>query len=43
MQKGDTLYSIARRHGTTVETLVSANHLPSGGTVIAIGQALVIP
>lgn len=43
VQRGDTVYSIARRHGTTVDALVAANHLATGGTVIAAGQTLVIP
>ncbi|RIH88539.1 septal ring lytic transglycosylase RlpA family protein [Calidithermus roseus] len=38
VQKGDTLYSIARRHGTTVETLKTLNGLNSD--VIKVGQVL---
>jgi len=39
---GDTLYSIAARNGTTVETLLRANGLPNVNFVYA-GQRLVIP
>ncbi len=38
---GDTLYSIARRYGTTVYALMDANGLQ--GTTIYAGQRLVIP
>lgn len=40
VQKGDTLYSIARRHGTTVEALKALNGLK--GDVIRVGQVLVV-
>jgi LysM repeat protein len=39
VQKGDTLYSIARRHGTTVNAIMAANgmtnpdHIRSGQTL----------
>ena len=36
---GDTLYSIARQHGTTVSQLVALNNLPSAES-IRIGQTL---
>lgn len=39
--RGDTLYSIARRYGTTVELIMQANHLPN--TNIYVGQLLHIP
>ena len=39
---GDTLYSIARRYGTTVNTLTALNNLPSAGS-IRIGQTLRLP
>lgn len=39
--EGDTLYSLARRYGTTVEAIRTANRLE--GDAIVIGQALVIP
>lgn len=39
--RGDTLFSLARRFGTTVRTLMAANNLTS--TTIRIGQQLVIP
>jgi len=41
VQPGDTLFSIAMRYGTTVESLVYANGLTS--EVINIGQMLTIP
>jgi len=39
---GDTLYSIARRHGTTVWALARANHLLNHHVIYA-GQRLTIP
>lgn len=39
---GDSLSSIARDYGTTAETLVSANGLPSADAISA-GQRLIIP
>lgn len=39
--KGDSLYSIARKFNTTVETLKEANNLTSNN--LAIGQILIIP
>lgn len=39
---GDTLYSIARRYGTTVSELVALNHLPSA-EAIHTGQVLRLP
>jgi LysM repeat protein len=42
VQWGDTLYSIARRFGTTVEALVLANGLPNAWQIFA-GQELLIP
>lgn len=38
---GDTLFSIARRYGSTVDAIKQANHLT--GTNIYVGQRLVIP
>jgi LysM repeat protein len=38
--RGDTLYSIARRYGTTVNAIVAANHLVGVG--IYVGQRLLI-
>ena len=40
---GDTLSAIATRYSTTVAAIVAANNLPSSGTVLNIGQRLVIP
>jgi murein DD-endopeptidase MepM/ murein hydrolase activator NlpD len=42
VQPGDTVYSIAQRFGTTVETIVAANEI-SDASVIRVGQRLVIP
>ena len=39
---GDTLFSIARRFGTTVQAIVSLNRLPNAN-VIYVGQVLLIP
>ncbi|MCZ7583642.1 MAG: LysM peptidoglycan-binding domain-containing protein [Deltaproteobacteria bacterium] len=39
--RGDTLYSISRRTGTTVDALMTANCLTS--TIIFSGQALRVP
>lgn len=41
VQRGDTLYSTARRYGTTVEAIQSANGL--AGNAIYVGQQLRIP
>ncbi len=41
VQAGDTLFSLARRYGTTVDDLLRANHLASDN--IYIGQQLIIP
>lgn len=41
VKHGDTLYSIAGAHGTTVTALQSANQLH--GTLLKIGQKLMIP
>lgn len=41
VQRGDTLYSIARRFGTTILAIQQANNLR--GTTIYAGQRLVIP
>ncbi|HEU4740719.1 MAG TPA: septal ring lytic transglycosylase RlpA family protein [Meiothermus sp.] len=40
VQKGDTLYSIARKYGTSVQAIQQANNLP--GDVIKIGQVLTV-
>jgi len=42
VQAGDTVYSIARRFGTTVEAIVAANHLADPAQ-INVGQVLIIP
>jgi hypothetical protein len=41
IQKGDTLYSIAKRYGTTVQTLKDDNNLTSD--MIYVGQKLQVP
>jgi len=41
VQRGDTLWDIARRFGTTVQAIMSANNLTS--TTIYVGQRLIIP
>ncbi|SDN79811.1 LysM peptidoglycan-binding domain-containing protein [Alkalicoccus daliensis] len=42
VKSGDTLYSIAKRHGVTVSQMVSANKL-SNANLIRVGQVLTIP
>ncbi len=42
VQQGQTLWSIAQRHGVTVDALAAANGL-GDNEVIAVGQPLVIP
>jgi LysM repeat protein len=42
VQRGDTLYSIAVRHNTTVEALMVANNL-SNPNLIYVGQTLKVP
>ncbi|MFQ6013845.1 MAG: LysM peptidoglycan-binding domain-containing protein, partial [Anaerolineae bacterium] len=42
VKPGDTLYSIARRHGTTVQAIVDANNI-TDRTKIYTGQKLIIP
>lgn len=42
VKPGDSLYSIARTHGTTAATLAAVNELPDPD-VLVVGQALVIP
>lgn len=39
---GDTVYRIATKYGTTVDTIVRLNGLPEGGAKISIGQVLLI-
>ncbi len=41
VQRGDTLFAVASRHGTTVAALMQANGLSS--SVIYVGQRLAIP
>jgi LysM repeat protein len=41
VRRGDTLYSIARRYGTTVKVLMAANGMAS--PAIKVGQSLYIP
>jgi LysM repeat protein len=42
VQRGDTLYSIARRYGTTVEAIAAANGIANPSR-IRVGQTLTIP
>ena len=42
VRRGDTLWSIARSHGVTMESIVSSNGLKSDDT-LAVGQVLQIP
>ena len=39
--KGDTLYKISRKNGTSIELIARANNLP--GIMLQIGQQLVVP
>ncbi len=41
VRPGDTLFSLARRYGTTIEAIVAANRLPTYN--IFVGQRLLIP
>ncbi|MGY8640955.1 MAG: LysM peptidoglycan-binding domain-containing protein [Verrucomicrobiales bacterium] len=41
VQKGDTLYGLSRRYGTSVTAIQSANGI--SGTTIGLGQTLQIP
>ena len=41
MRRGDTLWSIARSHGVTLESIVSSNGLSTDDT-LAVGQVLSI-
>jgi LysM repeat protein len=43
VERGDTLYSIARRHNTTVDALVAANDLRTRDAILPVGQKLVVP
>lgn len=42
VQSGDTLWSLSRRHGVTVQTLAQANGITAGST-LRVGQRLYIP
>ena len=42
VRRGDTLYSVARRYGTTVSAIVQANGLPNSNRIY-VGQRLVMP
>jgi murein DD-endopeptidase MepM/ murein hydrolase activator NlpD len=43
VRPGDTLSTIARRYGRTVDTLVAVNRLPSARAPLRVGQRLVVP
>ena len=43
VKQGDSLYTIAQRHHTTVSALVERNALPNGGRLIHPGQKLLVP
>lgn len=43
VRPGDTLWSIARRYGVSVEALVSANGLPSSRAPLRVGRRLIVP
>jgi len=42
VQKGDTLYGLARRYGTTAQTLANLNGI-SLNSILRIGQKLKVP
>ena len=42
VQRGDTLYSIAQRYGTTVEAVAARNGI-ANPALISVGQTLIIP
>ena len=42
VRQGQSLWSLAAEHGTTIEGILDANHL-ADGAVLRIGQSLVIP
>jgi murein DD-endopeptidase MepM/ murein hydrolase activator NlpD len=42
VKPGDTLHALAKKHGTTVAAIVTANNLP-GPDRIKVGQRLIIP
>lgn len=43
VRQGDSLYTIAQRHHTTVRALVTRNRLADGGRLIHPGQRLAVP
>lgn len=43
VKPGDTLWSIARSHHTTISELVALNHLPGNGEIIYAGSRLKVP
>ena len=42
VRSGDTVYQIARRYSTSMDSIISANQLQNPG-VLSVGQALIIP
>jgi murein DD-endopeptidase MepM/ murein hydrolase activator NlpD len=43
IQKGDTLYNIAKRYGSTVDAILAANPQITNPSVIHLGQVIIIP
>lgn len=41
VQRGDTLYSIAKKYNTTVEEIKRANNLSNN--ILSVGQNIIIP
>jgi LysM repeat protein len=43
VEKGDTLFSLARRYGTTVDAIVTVNGLGTASTPLKVGKELSVP